>query len=310
MPSTKFPQAEITNGLIHARLYLPDHIKGYYQGTRFDWSGNMYSLEYKGHRYFDQWFKNYSPEIHDVIMGPVQDFTPVDYDEIAPGENFLKIGVGMVRKQDDKPYHFAGTYKLMNGGKWTVRENPDNIVFIHDLADKKFSYHYEKTVQLVKDKPELIISHKLKNNGSKKIETSVYDHNFFMMDKTQIGPGVVVKFPFELRPDSNGVGEIGVGVFAEIKGKEIVFLKPIGTGEEVEWPSLAGFGPTKEDYEIIIENNLAGAGVRITCDQPLCHLALWSCGTTACPEPYIKVKADPGEETTWKIRYEFYTLKH
>jgi len=49
MSTTKFPQTEITNGLIRATIYLPDAKTGYYQGTRFDWSGNMVSLEYSGH---------------------------------------------------------------------------------------------------------------------------------------------------------------------------------------------------------------------------------------------------------------------
>jgi hypothetical protein len=65
MPLMKFPQTEISNGLIRAMIYLPDSQKGYYQGTRFDWSGNMPSLEFNGHSYFGQWFTKYSPEIHE-----------------------------------------------------------------------------------------------------------------------------------------------------------------------------------------------------------------------------------------------------
>ena len=53
----------------------------------------------------------------------------------------------------------------------------------------------------------------------------------------------------------------------------LAFLRTIGNGEEVEYPSLAGFGPTSNDYEIRIENRITGAGVRITCDQPLYRLA-------------------------------------
>ena len=90
MPTTKFPQKDITNGLISATIYLPDAKTGYYQGTRFDWSGNMVSLEYSGHNYFGQWFTKYSPEIHDVIMGPVEEFAPLDYSEIKPGAALLR----------------------------------------------------------------------------------------------------------------------------------------------------------------------------------------------------------------------------
>jgi hypothetical protein len=40
----------------------------------------------------------------------------------------------------------------------------------------------------------------------------------------------------------------------------------------------------------------------------LLKLAFWACHTTLCPEPYIKIKVEPGKEFTWSIRYEFYTL--
>jgi len=78
---TKSPETEITNGLIKAHLCLPDPTNGYYRGSRFDWSGVIASLEYKGHSYFGQWFNKYSPTIHDAIMGPVEAFDP-DYAEV------------------------------------------------------------------------------------------------------------------------------------------------------------------------------------------------------------------------------------
>lgn len=303
MSFTKFPQAEISNGLIHATFLLPDAEKGYYQGTRFDRSGIISGLEYKGHNYFGQWFKKYSPEIHDVIMGPVEEFAPLDYSEIKPGGSFIKIGVGVVYKQDEKEYEFSRIYKLLNPGKWTIKKKTDQVLFIHDLEDKAYSYHYEKNVSLTKDKPELVLFHSLKNTGSRTIETNVYDHNFFVIDKHPIGPGLVVKFPFEIKGEGVGFGEL-----AEIQGNQIAFLRPIGNGEEAECYDLKGYGPTADDYEIRIENRITGAGVKITCDQPFLKLAFWSCPTTLCPEPYIKIKAEPGKEVRWTIRYEFYTL--
>jgi hypothetical protein len=45
------PQAEITNGELRAKVYLPDACRGFYRGTRFDWSGIVSSLEYKGHNF-------------------------------------------------------------------------------------------------------------------------------------------------------------------------------------------------------------------------------------------------------------------
>jgi hypothetical protein len=303
MPQMKFPQTEITNGLIKAEIYLPDPGQGYYRGTRFDWSGNMPSLVYKGHSYFGKWFDKYSPEIHDVIMGPVEEFTALDYPDTKPGETFVKIGVGVLTKPDDKPYTFSRVYPVVNQGKWSVKKHADKVEFTHVLKDKIYSYKYDKTVQLTKDKPELVLFHTLKNTGTRTIETSVYDHNFFVIDNQPIGPDFSVKFPFTLTGGGQGIGEL-----AEIKGNNIEFLRVVKNGETVFCSELKGFGPTSKDYDFRIENRKTGAGVRISCDQPFLKLNYWNCATTLCPEPYIKIKAEPGQEISWTIRYEFYTL--
>ncbi|MCL5744448.1 MAG: hypothetical protein M1541_11075 [Acidobacteria bacterium] len=61
------PEAEITNGVIRVRLYLPDAKTGFYRGTRFDWSGVIGDLEYAGHSYYPQWFQRSDPSVHDFI---------------------------------------------------------------------------------------------------------------------------------------------------------------------------------------------------------------------------------------------------
>jgi hypothetical protein len=303
LPPARFPQSEIDNGIIHAKIFLPDARKGYYRGTRFDWSGNMPVLEFKGHSFFDQWFPKYSPEIHDAVMGPVEVFNPVNYTGTKPGGSFLKIGVGMLSKPDENPYSFSRLYKIINPGKWTISRQSDNVMFIHDLNDKDYSYHYEKTILLTKNKPELILKHVLKNNGSTTIETSVYDHNFFVIDKQPVGPGIIIRLPRNITGKGKGIGDL-----ADFEGNKIVFLKRLLRDDTVYCGEVDGLSTSVEDYDIRIENTISGAGVRITCDKPLEKLVFWSCSTTACPEPYIKVKAEPGQEFSWEIRYEFYTL--
>lgn len=303
LPFVKFPQAQISNGLIQARFYLPDTLKGYYQATRFDWSGNTMSLEYKGHSYFGQWFKKYYPKSHESVMGPVEEFTAPDFPEIKPGGSFVKIGVGVLVKPDDAPYSFNRLYQVLDYGKWRVENEPDRIKFIHELEDPSCSYHYEKTISLTQDKAELVIAHTLKNTGKNSISTNGYNHNFFMIDKQPVGPGYSVDVPFNIVGEGMGIGEL-----AEISGRKITFLRNLEDGETVFCNSLEGFGPGNEDYDIRIENSTTGAGVRITCDKPLLKLAFWSCPTTVCPEPYIKINAEPGEAFSWTIRYNFYVL--
>jgi hypothetical protein len=66
-----FPQAEISNGQIMAKIYLPDAKNGYYRSTRFDWSGAVYSLQYKGHDFYGTWYDRIEPKVINwVHQGP------------------------------------------------------------------------------------------------------------------------------------------------------------------------------------------------------------------------------------------------
>lgn len=300
-PFDEFPQAEISNRLIDARIYLPDKTNGYYRGSRFDWSAVIPELKYKGHTYFGPWYNKYSPTLHDAIMGPVEDFYPVGYDEAKVGESFLKIGIGMVTKPEEQKYTFVHPYQLVNAGSWKIKKKPDEVEFNHKLQDEQYAYEYKKTVALLKGKPEMVLSHTLKNTGKKDLVTVVYNHNFFVMDNQPTGKDFVVTFPFNLTGEARGKGDLG-----KLEANKIIFLKELAANENLYYSSLTGFGTSAKDYDIKIENRKTGAAVRITSDQPLSKLVFWSAPRTICPEPYIQIKIKPGVTFKWKIFYQFY----
>jgi hypothetical protein len=302
LPLAEWPQAELSNGVIQTTLYLPDKQQGYYQGTRFDWSGAFKTLTYKGHSFVDQWFDTYDPKLHDAINGPVEEFTPLNYAEAKPGETFVKIGVGLLRKSDEKPYAFARYYDIADYGNWKVIQQKDRVEFTHELTDPTgYGYIYRKTVRLVQGKPELVLEHSLKNTGKNPIKTSVYDHNFFVMDKQPTGPDIQVQFPFDVKAEGKGFGSV---ILAQ--GKQLNYARDLEKKEQVYSAGLQGFASTSSAYDIRIENLKTGAGVHITSDQPMEKLVYWACATTSCPEPYIRLEAAPGQEIKWKIAYEFY----
>jgi hypothetical protein len=299
------PQAVISNGVISVKLYLPDAEKGYYQASRFDWSGLIAGVVYENHSYFGKWFDIYSPKIHDAVSGPVESFTPIGYNDAAAGGTFLEIGVGVLRKPDEQKYTFSKPYNIVNGGKWTVKTKKDRIIFTHELHDSAgYAYRYTKTIRLVKDSAQLVLEHTLKNIGRKTIETDVYDHNFPLIDGEPTGPAMRFIFPFQVTAQGRGWG-----ILAQTDGNEIRFLRTFDSHEQLYSPGLQGFGNTPKDYDFNIRNERTGAGMEITGDQPLEKLVYWACSTTACPEPYIKIKALPHKETKWRIKYRFYTFK-
>ena len=157
----------------------------------------------------------------------------------------------------------------------------------------------------------MVLQHSLKNTGTKTINTSVYDHNFFVIDKEPSGPNMKMSFPFEAKAIDKGGGSLkGFGTIANIEGKSIIFNRTLNKGEQVYSSGLQGFDSTSSGhYNISIENTKTGAGVKITADQPLEKLVYWACPTTACPEPYIRINVEPGKEMKWTYNYEFFTTE-
>jgi hypothetical protein len=301
-----YPKAEISNGLIRAELMLPDSEHGSYQGTRFDWSGIVSSLQYSGHEYFGRWYERHDPKIHDAITGPVEEFRTDDkglgYDEAKAGGTFVRIGIGTVQKPDEPAYRPFETYEIVDHGTWTVRRHKDRIEFRQRLqSDEGYAYIYRKTVRLVKGKPELLIQHSLKNTGKKTIETAQYNHNFFVIDHEVVGPDIRVKFAF------TPTATRGFKDRAEIRGQEIVFPREI-EGKNGVFSELTGSSKKVRDYDFRVENLKSGAGVRITGDQPLEKANFWAISTVASVEPYIFLKIEPSKEVHWTLRYTFYTL--
>src|SRR5579871_1412213 len=106
------PETELSNGEIRLKVYLPDAKAGFYRGTRFDWSGMIGSLVYKGHEFYGPWFQRVDPVVRDfssegaeivaspctAAVGPAEEFVtdatqPLGYQEAKPGGTFVKIGV-------------------------------------------------------------------------------------------------------------------------------------------------------------------------------------------------------------------------
>ena len=301
-----YPKAVISNGEVKAVLYLPDANNGFYRGQRFDWSGVIGCLAYKGHTYFGVWFPHYDPNLHDAITGPVEEFrsgngeSSLKFDEAKPGDPFVKIGVGVLRRPDDAPYKFATPYPVIDGGNWTVHTGKSSATYQHVLKSPiGIAYVYKKTVSLDKHQPVLTLQHELKNTGTETIDTQVYNHDFYVIDGTPTGPDMTVRFPFDVKAEK----DLGNG--ARIEGRQIVYDHELQTGQ-MAMSFLTGYSGDASSYDIVVENQRTGVGVEQTGDQPISRVNFWSIRTTVCPEAYVHLKIAPGQTARWSIRYRFF----
>jgi hypothetical protein len=316
--AAEFPQAEITNGQITVKMYLPDGANGFYRSTRFDWSGAVYSLQYIGHDFYGMWYDGIDPKVinkafkdgkiingtADALQGPVDEFqTPLGWDEAKPGGTFIKIGVGVLRKTEGDYDRFA-PYDIVDSGKWTVKKHKDFVEFTQVLSDPAtgYGYVYRKVVRLANGQPEMVIERSLRNTGQKEIKSEVYDHNFVVLDKQTPGPDFRVRFPFQIQPTRVRGSELG-----EVRGNEVVFLKQLSGDDELVVP-IQGFSDSAKDTEIVIENHKVGAGLKISGDRPLIREYVWAVRTVLAVEPYVAIDVQPGSEFTWSNTLDYYTL--
>ena len=313
------PQVQISSDRVLAEVYLPDTEIGFYRGTRFDWSGVISSLEYAGHRYYGAWYTKFIPEVHDfiydkgdiiaglqsAITGPAEEFPqPQGYEGAKPGATFVKLGVGVLRKPDDSPYSCYENYEIVDSGTWSVRAAPASVEFEQVVTDPASGcgYQYRKSLRVASGRSELAIEHSLRNIGRMPIEAEQYNHNFLTLDSAQIGPDLVITFPYPIQAVSQPDPQV-----TAVEGNDIRFVRRLANQDAVSFP-IVGFGREAPDYDFRVENRGTAVGLRVTGDRPLTRMALWSIRTVLSIEPFIDVSCGPGGSVSWTYTYRFYTL--
>jgi hypothetical protein len=304
IPHMDHPHVRLSNGDVAALVFVPDAQYGYYRSSRFDWSGVVGCAEYRGHTFWGEWFSHYDPYENDSITGPVEEFRSSDgglgYGAAEPGGLFVKIGVGVLRRETDAAYDFGHRYPLVDGGHWTVKAKARSIVFTQRLHSATgVGYEYTKMLKLDRHGAVITLSHKLKNLGATPLVTDVYDHDFFMLDGEPTGPGMQVGFAFRPQPDKP------LEPAATVEGNKIIYNQELVPKQTVA-AYLTGYSASPSDYLIRVENTKKQFGVEQTGDSPIAKFYLWSIRSTISPEAYIHLDIAPGQTGSWTIHYRLF----
>jgi hypothetical protein len=296
---TEFPRARLASGDVEVSVYLPDAERGYYRGTRFDWSGIIEHVDYRGHRFYAPLHAEHDPHRHDSVSGPADEFAmfhPMGFAEAGPRETFVKIGVGLLEKGAGAEYLFHGDYRLHRAGTWRVEQVDDRITFEQGLdGERGWAYHYRKTIRLLAGEPGFAVDYRLENRGARNVDIDHYNHNFTLIDGTPYGPDYVVEFAFatgEPKP---------IDDLAWFRDGAIQVERPLG--DRSLWSELYE-GPGRIDYNTAtVRNLITGASVSFDGDAPIERMVFWAVERAACPEPFIRIRLDPGEAKTWSCTY-------
>jgi len=301
-PTDGPPRHVFANKAIKLTVYLPDVDKGYYRGVRFDWSGLIARVEYKKHVLFGEWKTPHKPEDPEGALGTAEEFgilSPPGYKDAKPGETFIKIGVGELKKEKDDNYFFMTPYPLVTTGDWKYTKKNNAVDFEQTLkTDSGWGYRYIKRLALDGDKPAFTIAHELHNTGKKAIETDVYNHNFFIVDDDPIGPNYRVRFGFPAKaPEKHELGEL-----AEVGAEGLVVRRDLGN--KTFYVQLDGLTDKAANNHFTVEHLKSRLALCVTGDTALSKFNVWSIKTALCPEPFVAIKLSPGETMKWSSRYE------
>lgn len=300
-----YPYLIISNGKIKVKIYLPDKNRGYCRNARFDWSGVVGKVEFKNHKIFGEWITPYNPESINGGTGTVEEFgmgtdgmsAPVGFYEAKEGEGFIKIGVGVLKKEGEK-YFFGRNYRFIKYGNWKIRKGKNFVEFRQRLKYGKYGYFYTKKIVIPPGKEEFYIYHKLKNTGLLPINQTVYCHNFTIIDDVPVGPSYSLKLFFhpKAKRDLRGI--------VEIEGNKITFKKSF---KKAIFTELEGYKGLVKENHFIIFNRKTKAGMEVKGTLPLYRFHFFAVPGSICPEPFVKIIIKPGEEISWKNTYKFFT---
>jgi hypothetical protein len=312
------PAVTLSNGRISAIVALPDAARGFYRGTRFDWSGMITQLCYRGQRFYGPWFERISPSVRDFTYdgdavvastmsnatGPSEEFDPIDspvgFDRAKPGDSFIKIGVGVLRRPDSGAYDHYHAYEILDHGRWSSRKTGSNgLVLIQQLADPRsgYAYRYTKRIELVSGAARMSISHTLENRGSLAIHSTVYDHNFLTLDGHPTQSGLSVQVPFPIRSDAAAAD-------AAIAGDKVTLARSPEAHQSIRF-SIDGFGARAADYRVTVTSADQHAAVTVSGDRPLDKLSLWSIQTVVAVEPFLRIDVPAGQSLGWRYVYDY-----
>lgn len=266
-----------------------------YRGARYDWAGFIRQVTLDGRHTFC------GPESPSGegsggvgLCNEFGIFRPIGYEEARPGQQFPKLGVGLLTKIDDGIYDFSRAYALAPFPV-EVQVDAHSAQFVTlPVPCRGYAARLKKTISL--SDCDLRIAYELDNVGEEWLCTHEYVHNFIAIDGHAPGPD------YELR--------LGAGT-------RLHHIPPSMTadGDCIRWltaptraflaQTMLGGEGSPADPLWTLTHHGEGVGVSESVDVPVSHLALWCAPHLVSPEAFVEIDLAPGATARWTRHYRF-----
>lgn len=269
-----------------------------YVGTRFDWTGNVKQITLDGtHDFLTQEQPVGSPKpggfgLHNEfrIMGAG------GFAETPVGGNSVKIGVGLLHKQQEGDFDFRAQYPVT---PFSIAVEADKTAASYHIANMEsgpLSLAYTKTLCL--EGNHLLITYLLENKGMP-IRFVEFSHNFLLLGGQPIGPGYSLAMHpipvLEPAPEQFDQTEDALCFVQDIHD----FYLHYGTYEKT------GQVPASNWWALACKTN--GLAMRCDMDFAAASFTLYGRADVICPEVHIEHTLGSGESLQWCRDYSFST---
>lgn len=304
MAADEPPSRILSNGTLQVEVMDPNHPDRYYRGIRFASLANVLQVTRDGQIFL------HAPKDHDPLTeaaGLPMEFDirspdgPPGFAEAAAGEGFIKIGVGVLAKED-VIYRFFTPYRVVKTAETTVEWHEDRALFRQSCGGVNgYAYRMDSEIRLEGDEVKVLT--RLTNTGTKALVTEQYAHDFvsFGDGAVEAGYQAVFSAPFDakiLKPvyeiDGRTV-RLTTAVTPAMKAAETV-VTPL---EKVGFPG-----------GVHVSRNGKGQAFTATVSEPVQSVIVHASGRYFCPEQFITISLAPGESREWSRVYRFELETH
>ncbi|MBT8305354.1 MAG: hypothetical protein KJN85_00300 [Maribacter sp.] len=274
-----------------------------YNFSRFDWSGKIAAVNFQN---IPLTIAERTDIVNNAAFGKgfYNEFgidNALGFEEAPVGGWFHKIGVGLLKKEDDQ-YLFHKQYEI-KPAQFEITTSPNTIV-INCTSEVVHGYAYVLRKEIVLEANGFAIKYTLQNTGDKEISTDEYVHNFLAINKALMGIDYELKFPFRLKPE----------LFDDTVNKEQqVVLGPDNIGfkgtpnEQFFFSNLSGSDGVVANWELLNHQNKIG--ISEMGDFKTNKVNLWGWKHVISPELFIAIHLQPGQSMDWSRMYNVFRME-
>ncbi|NPD44383.1 hypothetical protein HNS38_06260 [Lentimicrobium sp. L6] len=273
-----------------------------YKASRFDWTGKITAVKYKGIYVSGTEKLNHK---YSMIYGEgfYNEFgidRPIGFEDIKQGDYFHKIGIGRLKKEGEQ-YQFSKNYEI-EPAKFNITEESNKLIIECSAPNANgYSYELKKEIELLES--GFVIRYHLRNTGEKTIMTNEYTHNFLAINRELMGSHYILRFPFQIKPES-------FGATVNPEGKVIIGQKEISfnetPNEQFFFSNLSGNENIEASWELINTKSKIGISEKASFKTP--KVNVWGWKHVISPELFFDINVEPNQVVEWSRTYTVFEI--